>query len=97
MSLDEGYAEEGKAEEVSRKEEGLGCRGRLGYEANEVDVLNGAGAKLPLALDEKLIVSASVEDSEKSEVGRPMLLMVLYIEWVVLFCRRSGLCWDDLS
>lgn len=95
MSLDEGYVEEEKAE-VSRKG-GLGCRERLGYEAKEVDVLKGAGAKLPLALDEKLIVSASVEDSEKSEVGRPMLLMVLYIEWVVLFCRRSGLCWDDLS
>ncbi len=93
MSLEEGYVEEGK---VSGKV-GLGCRERLGYEANEVDVLNGAGAKLPLGLDEKLIVSASVEDSEKSEVGRPMLVMLLYIEWVVLFCRRSGLCWDDVS
>ena len=78
MSLEEGYAEDGKVEEVSRKV-GLGCRERLGYEANEVDVLNGAGAKLPLGLDEKLRVSASVEERRKSEVGRPMLVLLLYI------------------
>ena len=45
--------EVGKAEEVSRKE-GLGCRERFGKEVNEVDVLYGAAAKLPFALDVKL-------------------------------------------
>ena len=70
--------------ELSRKE--LGCRERLGKALNDVDVRNGAGAKLPLALDEKLRASASAEGSEKSGLGRPMPFMLLYIEWLVLFC-----------
>lgn len=46
----------------SRKE--VGCRERLGNDVKDVDVLIGAAAKLPLALDEKLRASGSVEDSE---------------------------------
>ena len=70
---------------------------RLGRE-KDVDVRNGPAAKPPLRGDEKLRASASAEGSEKSGLGRPMPFMLLYIEWLVLFCdpKRSVLCCADL-